>query len=31
FQQGATFPEIEGSDYGLTFWQWSPDQSNPTL
>ncbi|SEL79915.1 protein of unknown function [Pseudomonas agarici] len=31
FQQGAAFPVIEGSDYGLTFWQWSPDQSNPTL
>ncbi len=30
-QQGVTFPAIEGSDYGTTFWQWSPDQSGPTL
>lgn len=31
FQQGDTFPEIEGSTYGGTFWQWSPDQSAPKL
>ena len=30
-QQGVIFPAIEGSDYGTTFWQWSPDQSAPTL
>ncbi|SDK83016.1 protein of unknown function [Pseudomonas libanensis] len=30
-QQGIAFPAIEGSDYGSTFWQWSPDQSAPTL
>ena len=30
-QQGTAFPAIEGSDYGTTFWQWSPDQSAPTL
>jgi hypothetical protein len=31
FKQGDTFPEIEGSTYGATFWQWSPDQSDPKL
>lgn len=31
FQQGDTFPDIENSDYGATFWQWSPDQSAPKL
>lgn len=31
FKQGDAFPEIEGSAYGATFWQWSPDQSGPTL
>ncbi|MDD1968837.1 PoNi-like cognate immunity protein [Pseudomonas putida] len=31
FQKGATFPAIENSDYGATFWQWSPDQSGPSL
>lgn len=31
FKQGDTFPEIEGSSYGATFWQWSPDQSDPHL
>lgn len=30
FKQGETMPSL-GSDYGLTFWQWSPDQSAPTL
>ncbi len=30
FKQGETMPSV-GSDYGLTFWQWSPDQSAPTL
>ena len=30
-QQGVAFPAMEGSDYGTTFWQWSPDQSAPTL
>ena len=30
-QQGIAFPAIEDSDYGTTFWQWSPDQSAPTL
>ncbi|MDR2187951.1 MAG: DUF1911 domain-containing protein [Azonexus sp.] len=31
FTQGAIMPNIEGSAYGATFWQWSPDQSAPTL
>lgn len=31
FKQGDVFPEIEGSAYGATFWQWSPDQSAPAL
>lgn len=31
FKQGDVFPEIEGSSYGATFWQWSPDQSAPSL
>lgn len=31
FKQGDTFPEIEGTSYGATFWQWSPDQSDPRL
>ena len=31
FQQGVKFPNIEGSDYGLTFWQWSQDQLPPPL
>ena len=31
FKQGDTFPEIGGSSYGATFWQWSPDQSDPKL
>ncbi|MGH8086009.1 MAG: hypothetical protein ACREPV_12155 [Lysobacter sp.] len=31
FKLGDTFPEIEGSSYGATFWQWSPDQSDPKL
>ncbi|KGM55335.1 hypothetical protein N799_07050 [Lysobacter arseniciresistens ZS79] len=31
FKQGDVFPEIEGSAYGATFWQWSPDQSDPKL
>jgi len=30
FKQGETMPAV-GGDYGLTFWQWSPDQSAPTL
>ncbi|MGY0618457.1 hypothetical protein [Lysobacter sp. A378] len=31
FKQGDAFPVIDGSSYGATFWQWSPDQSDPTL
>ena len=31
FKHGDTFPVIEGSSYGDTFWQWSPDQSDPRL
>ncbi|MDH5823496.1 hypothetical protein QFW77_10915 [Luteimonas sp. RD2P54] len=31
FKQGDTFPKIEGSDYGATFWMWSSDQSDPKL
>ncbi|WP_083492730.1 PoNe immunity protein domain-containing protein [Cupriavidus sp. HPC(L)] len=31
FQQGDTFPNIEGSQYGTTFWQWDIDQSDPKL
>lgn len=30
FKQGASMPSV-GGDYGLTFWQWSPDQSAPKL
>ena len=30
FKQGAVMPALS-SDYGDTFWQWSPDQSAPTL
>lgn len=31
FKRGDVFPEIEGSNYGATFWQWSPNQSAPSL
>ena len=31
FQQGTPFPAIGDSNFGTTFWQWSPDQSNPRL
>lgn len=31
FKQGDVFPQIEGSAYGATFWQWSPIQSDPKL
>lgn len=30
FKQGASLPSV-GGDYGRTFWQWSPDQSEPKL
>jgi len=30
FREGAIFPKFE-SDYGYTFWIWSPDQSIPSL
>ncbi|UCV04956.1 hypothetical protein [Dechloromonas denitrificans] len=30
FKQGEAMPSL-GGDYGITFWQWSPDQSAPTL
>ena len=30
FKQGEVMPSA-GSEYGQTFWQWSPDQSAPTL
>ena len=30
FKLGEIMPSL-GGDYGLTFWQWSPDQSAPTL
>ena len=30
FQQGESMPAV-GGDYGETFWQWSPDQSAPTM
>jgi hypothetical protein len=30
FKEGAIMPALD-SDYGATFWQWSPDQSAPTL
>ena len=30
FKQGETMPALT-SDYGQTFWQWSPDQSTPAL
>lgn len=28
FKQGETFPNIEGSEYGSTFWLWTQDQSS---
>lgn len=31
FRRDDVFPEIEGSNYGATFWLWSPDQSDPKL
>lgn len=31
FKQGDVFPEVADSSYGATFWQWSPDQSDPKL
>jgi len=31
FKRGDVFPEIEGSAYGATFWQWATDQSDPKL
>lgn len=30
FKAGENMPSV-GGDYGLTFWQWSPDQSAPSL
>ena len=30
FKAGENMPSV-GGDYGLTFWQWSPDQSAPKL
>lgn len=30
FKTGENMPSV-GGDYGLTFWQWSPDQSAPKL
>ncbi|WP_227818333.1 PoNe immunity protein domain-containing protein [Nitrogeniibacter aestuarii] len=30
FKQGETMPDV-GGHYGATYWQWSPDQSAPTL
>lgn len=30
FKQGEVMPSLNG-DYGDTFWQWSPDQSAPSL
>lgn len=30
FKQGTVMPSV-GGDYGLTFWQWAPDQSAPKL
>ena len=30
FKQGEIMPDT-GGDYGQTFWQWSPNQSAPTL
>nr|WP_255674090.1 hypothetical protein [Cupriavidus sp. UGS-1] len=31
FNQGESFPIVEGSEYGVTFWQWDVDQSHPQL
>lgn len=31
FKRGDTFPAIEGSVYGATFWQWSPEPSDRRL
>lgn len=28
FEQGSVFPNIDGSAYGDTYWQWSNDQEN---
>jgi hypothetical protein len=30
FKHGETMPDV-GGDYGVTFWQWSTDQSPPSL
>lgn len=31
FKKGDVFPEVQNGSYGAIFWQWSPDQSNPSL
>ncbi len=31
FKQGTVMPEMKGSDYGATYWQWSHDQEMPNL
>ncbi|WP_310233840.1 hypothetical protein [Luteimonas terrae] len=31
FKTGDTFPNIDNSDYGSTFWLWSQDQITPQL
>lgn len=31
FNKGEVLPSIEGSAYGDTYWQWSPEQSLPQL
>ena len=31
FKEGTVMPEIKGSGYGATFWQWSHDQETPKL
>jgi len=31
FKEGTVMPEMKGSDYGATYWQWSHDQEMPKL
>jgi hypothetical protein len=31
FKQGDVMPNIDGSDYGNTLWQWNVNQDTPTL
>jgi hypothetical protein len=31
FKKDDSFPQLEGNEFGTTFWIWSPDQSAPKL